>query len=179
MLANHLISMSSSFISMHRFLGYDLQNMTHQYVSFFLDLILLCLLIIVLKPIALILIYLELWIHVFLLSIIYFCKVLTDRMLLTLFNLHMYVLHDPNQPQSGERYTTTTNQFQGFEEYIPQQGKAWLRKQNNDLWDCITCVLSLSLFLRFISGRPSSVKLRKDDRLARVSLLYRIFRHMI
>jgi len=164
---------------MHRFLGYDLQNMTHQYIAFVLDLVLLTLLVIVLKPLALVLIYLELWVHVFLLSIVYFCKVLTDRMLLSFYNLHVYMLLDNSSQSPNNTTITYARPFQGFEEYMPQQGKAWLRKQNNDLWDCITCISSLSLLLRFISGRPSKVKLRKDDRLARLSLLYRIFRHMI
>lgn len=170
---------------MHRFLGYDLQNMTHQYLAFFLDLVLLCLLLILLKPLALLLIYLELWIHIFILSIIYFIKVLSDRMLLSLYNVHVSMLFNNISSSSSTTSTTTSTtatarrSFQGVEEYIPQRGKAWLRKQNNDLWDCITCVFSLSLLLRFISGRPSVVKLRKDDRLTRLSLLYRIFRHMI
>jgi len=62
---------------------------------------------------------------------------------------------------------------------MPLNRKKWLREQHNDLWDCVTCVYSLSLFLRFISGRPSSVELRKHDRLARSSVLYRVFRHII
>lgn len=164
---------------MHRFLGYDMQNMTHQYLAFFLDLVLLSLLLILLKPVALLLIYLELWIHIFILSIIYFIKVLSDRMLLSLYNVHVSMLFNNNSSTSASTTTTTRRSFQGVEEYIPQRGKAWLRKQNNDLWDCITCVFSLSLLLRFISGRPSVVKLRKDDRLTRLSLLYRIFRHVI
>lgn len=164
---------------MHRFLGYDMQNMTHQYLAFFLDLVLLSLLLILLKPVALLLIYLELWIHIFILSIIYFIKVLSDRMLLSLYNVHVSMLFNNNSSTSTSTTTTTRRSFQGVEEYIPQRGKAWLRKQNNDLWDCITCVFSLSLLLRFISGRPSVVKLRKDDRLTRLSLLYRIFRHVI
>jgi hypothetical protein len=54
-----------------------------------------------------------------------------------------------------------------------------IHKIYKDLWHCFTCVGSLSLFLRFLSVRPSSVELRKHDRLARASLLYRVFRHII
>jgi hypothetical protein len=47
-------------VSVHRFLGYNLGNLTHEYVSFTMDFILLILFLIILKPIALLLIYIEL-----------------------------------------------------------------------------------------------------------------------
>lgn len=47
-------------VSIHRFLGYNLGNMTHDYVSFAMDFILLAIFLIILKPLALLLIYMEL-----------------------------------------------------------------------------------------------------------------------
>lgn len=48
-----------------------------------------------------------------------------------------------------------------------------------DLWECILCVGSLSLLMRFISGPPSTVELNKHKKLAKLSVIYRVFRHMI
>jgi len=48
-------------ISMHRFLGYDLFDITHQYVSFTMDLLLLLFLLLVWRPVALVAIYFELF----------------------------------------------------------------------------------------------------------------------
>jgi hypothetical protein len=48
-----------------------------------------------------------------------------------------------------------------------------------ELWECIICLGSLSLLFRFISGGPSTVELRKHDKLAKASIFYRIFRHII
>lgn len=47
-------------VSVHRFLGYNLGKSTPEYVSFTMDFILLILFLIILKPIALLLIYIEL-----------------------------------------------------------------------------------------------------------------------
>jgi len=153
-------------VSMHRFLGYDPNKLTYQYVGFIADFLLLVLLIVVWKPLALILIYLELWVRIIWLSLVYlfrFLAVGTTRAV-------------SNVDHTANKYAT--HKVEQLLE-VPQNRKRWLREQHNELWDCITCVYSLSLFLRFISGRPSSVELRKHDRLARSSLLYRVFRHII
>jgi hypothetical protein len=47
-------------VSVHRFLGYNLGNMTHEYVSFTMDFLLLVIFLVLLKPLALLLIYIEL-----------------------------------------------------------------------------------------------------------------------
>ena len=151
---------------MHRFLGYDVQNMTHQSMAFIMDLGLLILLLCVWKPLALILIYIELWARIFVLSAVYFVRYLlvgTTRAV--------------HQMDTTKAKTASARLSQVLE--LPHHKKQWLRQQHNDLWDCIACVYSLSLALRFISGRPSSVELRKHDRLARISVLYRVFRHII
>lgn len=152
---------------MHRFLGYDVQNMTHQYMAFVMDLGLLVLLLCVWKPLALCLIYLELWARIAVLSVVYLVR---------------YLL--VGSARAVHRMDTSANKSASLRlekalELPRHRRKEWLRQQHNDLWDCLTCVYSLSLAMRFISGRPSSVELRKHDRLARISLLYRVFRHII
>ena len=185
---------------MHRFLGYDMNRITHEYIGFIMDLLLLIMLIVLWKPLALVLIYIELWIRIIYLSIIHLLKLIIDGVLRTIYKLHFYTLYNPfitskssvhNQNKdnkitniSKSATTSTTSSDDGIilsttTATTSQGGKYWSKRNNNDLWDCITCVYSLSLFLRFISGRPSSVELRKHDRLARVSVLYRVFRHII
>lgn len=51
-------------VSIHRFLGYNLGNMTHEYVSFTMDFLLLIVFLIILKPLALLFIYIELLLKV-------------------------------------------------------------------------------------------------------------------
>jgi hypothetical protein len=153
---------------MHRFLGYDMQNITHQGIAFIMDLGLLMMLLFVWKPLALCLIYLELWARIAVLSVIYFFKYLAVGGARAVSRV------DPTKHKSA------THQLEKVLELPKHRSrKEWLRQQHNELWDCITCVYSLSLALRFISGRPSSVELRKHDRLARISVLYRVFRHII
>ncbi len=154
---------------MHRFLGYDVQSLTHQYMAFVLDLGLLVLLLCVWKPLALSLIYLELWARICVLSVVY-----AARYLLVGATRAVYKMDTSVDKAASARLE------KALEGELPRHHrKEWLRQQHNDLWDCVTCVYSLSLAMRFISGRPSSVELRKHDRLARISLLYRVFRHII
>lgn len=118
-------------ISMHRFLGYNVADLTHEYFSFIADLLLLLMLFVVWKPLALILIYAELIIRM----VIRFVQIVLTS------------------PLSWRRYSECCEYF--------------------------TCVWSLSLLLRFFTPACSSVELRKHDKLAKLSILYRVFRHII
>jgi hypothetical protein len=160
---------------MHRFLGYDLRNMTNHYIYFFMDFVLLMLLIFVWKPIALCLIYIELILRIVCLSILlvvnvvfefYLPLIIRKFIILPYFKTLSNVIGTKIFKKLSEEDDNTFSTLQ-------------IRKIYKDLWHCVTCFYSLSLFLRFLTVRPSSVELRKHDRLARASLLYRIFRHII
>lgn len=153
---------------MHRFLGYDMETLTHHYVSFVMDLGLLLMLILIWKPLALCLIYIELWGRIIVLSVVYLVRYLLVGGARAVSKV------DPTEHKAA------THKLEKVLE-LPKhrKRKVWLRQQHNELWDCITCVYSLSLALRFISGLPSSVELRKHEILTRNSLLYRVFRHII
>ena len=58
----------------------------------------------------------------------------------------------------------------------PHRGRRFDSPKN-----CLKCIFSLSLLLRFFSGfdRKSSAELRKHDILYKYSALYRILRHII
>eukprot|EP01032_Pedospumella_encystans_P022049 gene22049-24997_t len=154
-------------VSMHRFLGYDVKSLTHYSMAFVMDLGLLVLLLCVWKPLALCLIYLELWARIAVLSVVYLVRYLLVGTTQAAFKM------DTSTDKAA------AHRLEKVLELPKHNRKQWLRQQHDDLWDCITCVYSLSLAMRFISGRPSSVELRKHDRLARISVLYRVFRHII
>jgi hypothetical protein len=134
---------------MHRFLGYDLAK-TNNMLAFLCDLFLLGLLLFVWKPFALFVIYMEL---------LWRIAYLTVLCALNVVGIDGYVLY----------------KLGIFKPSVYSSKQTVFRK----LYDCVLCVLSLSLLLRFISGGPSAVELRKHDRLAKNSLLYRVFRHII
>ncbi|RYH16556.1 hypothetical protein EON65_29905 [archaeon] len=157
---------------MHRFLGFDVKSITNHYVAFLGDAILLILLVVVWKPLALLLIYIEL-----------FCRLLV----LALFTLvdSMWELFPHNFLQSciQRLYIASLPDFVGI---------AFLRKQAlhvpkrlqrikvlQELWECTTCIGSLSLLLRFIAVAPAGKALSQHHRLAKHSILYRVFRHII
>ena len=157
---------------MHRFLGYDLQNMTHQYLAFFLDLVLLCLLLIVLKPVALLLIYLELWVRIVFLSIIHSFKVSVDQLLHSFFNLHVYMIYD----KSARLHKYITGKSQAAKDDVTDVLPRRQRSSSYNLRDYISCVFSFTMFFRLLTLS----KRKKDDALlVKVSLLYRICRHVI
>ena len=131
--------------SIHRFLGYDLKNMTSQYVAFVMDFLLLILFLALLKPLAMLLIYVEL-----ILTMLYLA-------------LRIGLL---------QMRTMLVNK-------APNTDTKTLQRCCVAFMDCIACFMSLSLFLRWFSGGLSSAQLRKHDRLAKSSILYRIFRHII
>jgi hypothetical protein len=160
--------------SMNRFLGYNLQNMTHQYLAFFLDLVLLCLLLIVLKPVALLLIYLELWVRIVFLSIIHSFKVSVDQILHSFFNLHVYMIYDKSA--RFHKYITGKSQAVKGDNNISDVLPRRQRSSSSNLRDYISCVFSFTMFFRLLTLS----KRKKDDALlVKVSLLYRICRHVI
>ena len=170
-------------ISMHRFLGYDLSNMTGQYISFTMDFLLLLMVVLVWKPLVLFSIYTELVVRALieLVSIIIYevhHAVFLFSLCILLFVLPHIVLHGVVRDID---YTVTSSililvsivklSIQGFSKKN--------EIQRNNILLCLACIFSLSLVSRFVSGRPSSTTLRKHDKLYKISVLYRIFRHII
>lgn len=160
-----------SLHSMHRFLGYDTRSLPYQWIYFVADLGLLLLLFFVWKPLALLLIYVELFVRIIILSFLSLVYSLLD---FTPPKLVRKLIAFPYQVVVSNLIGTT---FIQKLQSIPVPSKKV--QINKTLWDCVLCVSSLSLLLRFLSGLPSTTELRKHPRLVRVSLFYRIFRHMI
>lgn len=155
--------------SFHRFLGYDVKSLTHEYVSFILDFILLMLLVLVWKPIALCLIYMELLLRIGLLTMsttvhtilsMYPTSILQKLIIRPYIKFMTYCIGIAFLEQRPH-------------EVVPRD--AALR----DLWECLTCVASLSLLMKFFSHKPNIEDLRKHKKLAKFSFVYRFFRHMI
>eukprot|EP00601_Ochromonadales_sp_CCMP2298_P001293 CAMPEP_0173179902 /NCGR_PEP_ID=MMETSP1141-20130122/6402_1 /TAXON_ID=483371 /ORGANISM="non described non described, Strain CCMP2298" /LENGTH=354 /DNA_ID=CAMNT_0014102661 /DNA_START=260 /DNA_END=1321 /DNA_ORIENTATION=- len=106
-------------VSMHRFLGYDTNNM--HLLFFVMDFFLLLLLILLWKPLALCLIYIELWVRIGWLSLVYLFHCLAVRTTKAV----------SEGKSSAHRLAT-----QKIEELLemPLNRKKWLREQHNDLW---------------------------------------------
>ena len=157
---------------MHRFLGFDLGDLTHSSVSVLMDFMLYLLLLLVWKPIAISLIYMELFVKVILLvsaSVLYEVYELLPMVFVG------YALLAP--------HTTLLLWMYAFTAVIklvvvgPASGS-----HVGDLWDYVRCIGSASLLRRFL---PSSVwnlstsPLKKHVHLNKRSLVYRIVRHFV
>lgn len=156
---------------MHRFLGYDLQSITHQSVSFALDFVLLVVLIFLWKPLALLLIYSELLLRILVLSVVAAMQAVWDLRPVSVVRAAVM-----------KPYYLAMSYLMGLAFLQLAAEEAWKQRKvqtQRELLECISCVWSLSLLLRFISGGPSSSALRKHDKLHKLSILYRVFRHII
>jgi hypothetical protein len=163
--------------SLHRFLGYDTSYvMKHQYITFTLDFLLLLVLLVIVKPLVLILIYLELLVRLLLLSCFTFISSAWELSPRSMVRKHIFqpffsfVFYFTGGFILSPDYSLST--------YATHVGKR-NAKRKRDLWECIMCVASLSLLMRFFTGPPSSTELKQHKKLAKMSFLYRFFHHII
>jgi hypothetical protein len=166
-------SNKSAIGALNRFLGYNTTDLTARLgtkiVGYFFDFVLLVFLIVLWKPFALSCIYFEIFMwggYYFLSSLIY----------------EIYELYPIISLAMG--FFAPDLALISFLTVIILLHKIVLLgfSRNNktyEFMECVSCLGSISLLLRFISGGPSGVQLRKHDKLARNSIIYRIFRHMI
>lgn len=143
----------------------------NRFLSFFLDAILLVLLLFVWKPLVLLLIYAELFTRILVLTAFSLAQAVWDLSPHQLFNSMIL-----------RPYYIIMARLVGSV-FLQQDLKVANASQRNkiiqELWECVSCVWSLSLFLRFLSGRPMEQELRKHKRLAKFSIMYRVFMHII
>jgi hypothetical protein len=140
-------------------------------VAFTLDFLLLVVLILLWKPVALLLIYVELLVRIVVLSVVATLQTVWDLRPLTVIRGAVM-----------KPYYLFMSYLMGLAFLQLAAEEAWKQRKTRtqqELMECISCVWSLSLLLRFISGGPSSVGLRKHDKLHKMSILYRVFRHII
>lgn len=157
-------------VTMHRFLGYDFSFATSHVLMFFIDFVLLLFYLLFFKPMALMVIYAELCFAAISYAVFGVIYDTMEKIMIVILGKISLISH---------------NGFLGHM-LMPRLGLTapsmiTSRRQAAfvNLWECITCITSLSLFLRFLSFRPSNAVLRKHRRLERLSLTYRIFRHII
>jgi hypothetical protein len=158
-------------VSMHRFLGYNMRLISDNWAGFALDFLLLVVLVCIWKPVVLLLIYIELLLRAVMLSIV--------TLLQSLWDLRPIALV---QQSVMKPYYLAMSYLMGIAFLQTAAEDAWRQRKSRtqrELVECLACIGSLSLLLRFISGGPSSVELRKHDKLQKQSMLYRVFRHII
>lgn len=158
-------------VSAHRLMGYNVRDCTHSYVAYLLDFSLILGLIFIWKPLVLLLIYVELCLWLvknFLVTVVHECYDLFPMISLSTAFLGF------------EHYHTTLYITTPILTVIKMIliGPSPAHKLS-DLWECISCMGSLSLLSRFISLKLSKKELRKHQKLLRMSFVYRFVRHSL
>ena len=156
-------------VSFHRFLGY--KTRMNMWVVYICDVALLAFLVLVWKPVALLAIYSELilrmtchlllsvcyeFVHLF--PMIVLCIALCGPQLVLAHGLILLLL---------------------VQKIITVGPVVVFPAHRETLWQTFSCLFSLSLVLRFVSGGISAAELRKHDILVEHSMVYRIVRHII
>jgi hypothetical protein len=161
-------------ISMHRCLGVDVADLTHASVSVLLDFCLYLLLLLVWKPAAILMIYMELFVKVVMLVAASVLYELLDLLPLLLVG---YAFLAPHATLLLWAYVLG---FTGAVKLLvvgPARGS-----HLGDLWEIARCIGSASLLRRFVPlplARLSADPLRKHVHLNKSSLIYRIVRHFV
>jgi len=161
-------------ITMNRFLGYSIRGTlpkTCQWLEMVMDLILVFLVVFVWKPLILTLIYIELFIRMVILVantfvseishlISPFTMIVGGTCLLSNFNLFFNV--------------ATLMYIRKLLVVGPKDVKRYMH-----IWKHLTCITSVSLLFRYISGRPSKVFVNNHQVLEEISFMYRMFKYVI
>lgn len=161
-------------ISYHRFLGYNLLNiLPSAALSFIFDLGLLVVLLAIWRPLALITVYIELLVRFMCSIAVYIFRELFALLVPVETLQRFFCRHQKVTSATGLVLAAWVDRLASLK---PIPGREF-----ENIMTCGSCILSLSLLLRFFSSfnRPSSAELRKHDRLYRCSILYRILRHII
>jgi hypothetical protein len=158
-----------SSVSMHRFLGFDIKNVTHSSVAAVMDFCLYLLLLVVWKPVAVILIYAELLL-VGLVSITYTVMhelyVISPVVFILAFLLSNYI----------GIFLLVTGALVVYKMILVGPSPA---AKLNDVRDAVSCMGSLSLMARFLPTPPALEPPNKHERLSKLSIVYRIVKHFI
>lgn len=157
-------------VSVNRFLGYDVGNLTHEYVSFLMDFVLLVLLVVVWRPAALLLIYVELWAQLTVELVSSLIAESYTTLPLSLFSFLMF---------QNWVVTGWVSALVCVEKVLIFGFSTVASKKLRNCGDYFSCIFSLSLMLRFLRPACPREVLRKHQRLAKISILYRVFCHMI
>lgn len=156
-------------VSLHRVIGYHMPM--HHVVERVLDMCLLVLFIMVWKPLALVLIYCELLLRLVMHTL---SAVLADLMeSRSYIVLLSSVLVVPHLLHVG--YVSLFL----YARKLMSTKAADLALKFSDAGKCLLCLVSLSLLLRFFSLSPAPKAVNKHSLLEEISLIYRIFQHII
>lgn len=153
---------------MHRFLGYNWENLTHEYVLFTIDFILLVFLLIIWRPLVLILIYTELVLHMVCELMLSVAVEIWFTVPLILISIAIY------QNTNVTLLVGVTLLLEKIILFGFSSGEHILCS-----YYCFRCIWSLSLLLRFFAPFGTKHSLNKHNLLVKTSFCYRFFHHMI
>ena len=151
-------------------LGYDLGNLTHEYVSFTMDFILLLFLVIVWRPLVLLLIYIELFLQI-LISI--GRAIVIEIQYMTPLNCISFAIFQ------SINWSIVSTCFIMIEKLLLFGLSKPSSQQLCFCYDCFQCIFSLSLVTRFFIPFGTHMVLNKHNKLVKTSFCYRFFHHMI
>ena len=178
-------------VSVHRLLGYDLCDVPAPGISGFLQVVfdsaLLLFTVVVWKPFALLLIYAEVILKIaYLIFATLLCDIAESLNIVFLFfaSRVMWIAYQKSFLLLREVCKDLYFVDLLIALYVGTVTKLLLRGTSHynrvaSIRECFRSIWSLSLLGRFLSGTPSSNRLRKNDILYKHSILYRIFRHIL
>jgi len=159
-------------ISIHRFLGFDVADLTHSSVSVIMDFFLYLLLLLVWKPAAITMIYMELFVKGIMLVTASVLYELLDLLPMLFVGLAFLAPH-----------ASLLGCMLGFTALVklllvgPASGS-----HLGDLWEIVRCIGSASLLKRYVPiplRNLATDPLRKHVHLNNRSVMYRVFRHFL
>jgi hypothetical protein len=169
-------------INMNRFLGYEIPVAGFGFgllkiFMFFVDIFLLLQLIVIWRPLALILIYIELLIYLCINLVVDVVKGIWYSGVDTLKNLwgtiNQIVIHVVTL-----RFLKMKNDFVSYSEKTVETTRSKIHKFKNT-YDVMSCLACSALFLSILSVRPSAQTIRVHEELKKISAFYRFFNFII
>jgi hypothetical protein len=157
-------------ITMKRFLGYNLPD-AFQWLELIMDIFLVLLLVCVWKPLIITLIYAELFIRM----IILVARTFVSEMTSLFSPFTMVVGATCMLPNFSLFFNVATLMYirKLLVEGPQDMKKYW------DIYKHLSCIASISLLLKYISGRPSKIMMNIHDTMEEISFLYRVFKYVI
>ena len=170
--------------SIHRLLGYQWSDLSRfTILSLLVDTFLMLFLVVIVKPILLLLIYLELAVRMGILlgcSITHTFQLVWQsyyRMLLSLFSLQVQFqwMRYQGKKKMDEFLSKNKKQQEAAEAMMMNPYQQLIQ----EMLDCFQCIMSISLLLRILSRPLPHAVIQKHDKLYKCSMVYRVARHIL
>jgi hypothetical protein len=161
-------------ITMKRFLGYNIRSVLPSachWIELVMDAVLLFLVVFLWKPVIITLIYVELFTRM----VVLVARTFVSEMSALISPFTMVVGATFMLPNFALFFNVATLMY--VRKLLVEGPKDM--KTYQDIWKYLSCIASISLLLKYISGRPTSCMLSIHDKLEEISFTYRMFKYVI